>query len=153
MWIDETNFNLFIRRKAGWSKVGQRAAVTLPASRGPNIHLIGAITANGVVKMESRRGSFKWQDVNQWVRGLLVQWTANGFRLEDLVVVADNAPNHSRLSHVFEGTAAVLLKLGPYSPMLNPIENIWSIVKAHIKSAIENPCVEGQDIQEQRLVY
>lgn len=153
IWLDETNFNLFIRRKCGWSKAGQRAVVSLPTSRGPNIHLIGAVTSHGVVKMETRRGSFNWQRVNEWVQSLLEEWVSNGFRLEDLVVVADNAPSHSRLSLVFEQSAAVLLKLGPYSPMLNPIESIWSKIKSHVKSAVQIPQVEGPGLQEQRLVY
>ena len=74
--------------------------------------------------MEIRRGSFKWTDVNNWAQSLLNQWVANGFRLQDLVVVTDKAPSHSRLESVFKGSEAVLLRLGPYSPKLNPIESI-----------------------------
>ena len=43
IWMDETNFNLFIRRKTGRSRVGTLAVVMLPAARGPNVHLIGAM--------------------------------------------------------------------------------------------------------------
>jgi hypothetical protein len=67
--------------------------------------------------------------------------------------VADNAPCHSRLAAVFENSDAVLLKLAPYSPMLNPVEQIWSKVKMHVKAHIEVPIVVGRALKEQRLQY
>ena len=59
IWMDETNFNLFCRRNRGRAKSGQRAIQVLPASRGPNVHLIGAISAAGVVVMTRQRGNSK----------------------------------------------------------------------------------------------
>jgi hypothetical protein len=81
VWLDETNFNLFVRMKSGRSKLGTRAVASLPAARGPNVHMIGAITANTIVKMETRRGSFTWQSANDWVSNLLLTWVATGFIL------------------------------------------------------------------------
>ena len=43
VYVDETNFNLFISRSQGRSMAGSRVNVIRPASRGRNIHLIGAI--------------------------------------------------------------------------------------------------------------
>ena len=144
---------MFCRRTRGRSRVGTRAVQLLPAARGPNIHLIGAISSAGVVAMEHRRGSFKAEVANVWVEGLLQRWVEMGNPLEDLVVVCDNAPCHSRLENVVEGTPATLLRLGPYSPMLNPIETIWSIVKAYAKSKIRVPTVAGPGLSEQRILY
>ncbi len=51
-------------------------------------------------------------------------------------MVIDNAPCHSNIEEVFkmdEHKDNYLLRWDPYSPMLNPIENIWSIVKANVK--------------------
>jgi len=78
VWIDETNFNLFIRRNFGRSRQGTRAVVTLPAARGPNIHVIGAISATGPVKFETRRGSFTWQAANEWIGRLVSDWISEG---------------------------------------------------------------------------
>lgn len=55
---------------------------------------------------------------------------------EELVVVCDNAPVHTALERVFEEeefAGARLLRLAPYSAPLNPIEMVWSAVKAVIK--------------------
>ncbi|XP_017476346.1 PREDICTED: uncharacterized protein LOC108366439 [Rhagoletis zephyria] len=74
------------------TRSGIRAVLTLPPSRGPNVHLIGAISISGVLSMETRRGSFKKESAAEWVRGLFEKWTSMGYILSDLVLVCDNAP-------------------------------------------------------------
>lgn len=69
VWLDEANFNLFCQRKFGWSRVGFRSVQRLPTSRGPNVHLIGAIGTSGVVQMDRRRGSFKADIANEYFPG------------------------------------------------------------------------------------
>ncbi|DAZ98445.1 TPA: hypothetical protein N0F65_001146 [Lagenidium giganteum] len=51
-------------------------------------------------------------------------------------LIIDNAPCHSRLGVVVanpEFSMVTLLRLAPYSCMLNPIENVFSAFKAHAK--------------------
>lgn len=153
VFIDETNFNLFCRKKQGWSRVGSRAVIVTPSSRGPNVHLIGAIGNNGIIKMDKRRGSFKSADANEWISSVLTQWEAMGNQLSELVVVCDNAPCHSKFEEIFLHSPATLLRLGPYSPQLNPIENIWSKIKSFVKSQMEVPNVNPPNMGEQRLQY
>ena len=72
IWIDETNFNLYLKKNQGWSKVGIRASVVIPANIGANLHIIGAISGTRLVNNDStRRGSFKRNDYMQWFRDLL----------------------------------------------------------------------------------
>lgn len=124
-----------------------------PFLAGPNVHLIGAITTSGVVVITKRRGSFTTIAAREWMEEVLSTWVDRGNSLEDLVVVCDNAPCHSSLTSLFENSPADLLRLGPYSPMLNPIENIWAKIKSHVKSAIGIPTVEGPGVGEQRITY
>nr|CAI5841804.1 unnamed protein product [Callosobruchus analis] len=153
VWIDETNFNLFCRRTRGRSRVGVRAVQHLPAARGPNVHLIGTISPAGVVTMERRRGSFSSDSANIWITNLLQRWQDMGNEVGDLVIVCDNAPCHARFEGVINNTEATLLRLGPYSPMLNPLENIWSKIKTYVKTHLRVPQVRGIGIVEQRLLY
>ena len=44
-----------------------------------------------------------------------------------------------------EFSAHKILRLGPYSPMLNPIEYIWSVVKANVKSKLAESMSEILD--------
>ncbi|RHY19362.1 hypothetical protein DYB32_010235 [Aphanomyces invadans] len=51
-----------------------------------------------------------------------------------IVIVWDNAPAHSQTeTRAIPHDDMVLLRLGPYSPMLNPIESCFSVLKAAIK--------------------
>lgn len=153
VWVDETNFNLFCRRTKGRARAGSRAVQKLPAARGPNIHLIGAISAAGVISMSRRRGSYTAIFANEWLQSLLQRWQDLGNECRDLVVVCDNAPCHSRFETVMNETEASLLRLGPYSPMLNPIESIWSKIKSFAKSHIRLPNVMPPNVMEQRINY
>ena len=56
IYMDETNVNLFLRRKHGRNKKGTRCSVKSPTSRGKNIHIIGAISQTGLLYWERRRG-------------------------------------------------------------------------------------------------
>ena len=73
VWIDETNYNLYLRRKEGRSKIGCRSAVILPASKGANLHCIGAMTSSQLVLFTTRRSSFKGQEFKELIRELIEQ--------------------------------------------------------------------------------
>lgn len=134
-YVDETNYNLWCARKVGRSKRGDRAAKLVTASKGGNMHIIACISSTGLQFWERRFGSFKIPECKAFLRRLLdnIRLTHH---LSDVVIVLDNAPCHARSEEVFaedEYLGATLLRLGPYSPMLNPIENVFSAVKADIK--------------------
>jgi transposase len=52
------------------------------------------------------------------------------------VVILDNLQPHKAagVRETIEATGARLLYLPPYSPDFNPIENMWSKVKAHLRA-------------------
>lgn len=153
-YVDETNFNLFCKYTKGYSKKGTRAKLILPPSKGPNVHLIGAISEEGVIKMDRRRGAYKMMDAHNWFRALLNQIRGGG-DFGEMVFVVDNAPCHSRLEEVMAEIieAPTLLRLGPYSPMLNAIENIWSKIKTHVKETNTRTIFQRTAIGKERLVY
>ena len=156
IFIDETNFNLFCKRTKGWARVGDRASVVLPNSREPNLHLIAGITNTGLINAKTKRGSFKWTDANNWLREILEHYRNQGHDMQNVVVVCDNAPCHSKLEDVMQEEPFVgvnLLRLAPYSCMLNPIEGIWSKIKSKVKSDLGIPATTISNIPlgEQRL--
>ena len=54
-------------------------------------------------------------------------------------MVVDNAPCHSNIEEVFreeEFLGCEVLRLGPYNPMFNPIEQVWSLIKAYVKQEL-----------------
>ena len=132
IYTDETNINLFCTRHFGRATRGQRVRVPMASSKGRNLHIIGAISANGLVKFTIKRGSFNAELYKEWMRELLRELSDNNDE-RSYVVVCDNAPCHTHLEEVFHHQDFQLVRLGPYSPALNPIEIIWSVLKSRIK--------------------
>jgi transposase len=134
MYVDESNVNLFLRRSHGRAAIGCRAVVKLPTSKGANIHMIGAITQTGFISFKRKRGSYKMENCNAWLREILQDISVQGVPLNNIVIVIDNAPCHSRAEQVVDQFPGVsILRLAPYSPMLNPIEMAWGVMKSYLK--------------------
>nr|XP_022911119.1 uncharacterized protein LOC111422125 [Onthophagus taurus] len=121
IWIDECNFNLYCRRNEGRSKIGHRAHVVVPASKGNNLHCIGAMCSTQIVSFEHKRGSYKGAECKVWFRGLIATCRNLGFLHPSFII--DNAPVHSNLESVLQPQEDVqIIRLAPYSYLLNPIE-------------------------------
>ena len=77
-----------------------------------------------------------------------------GIEVGEVVLVCDSAPCHSTVEELkedFPGLTAQ--RLAPYSPMLNPVENIWCKMKGHVKRHMRVPTVARPGVGEQRLQY
>ena len=138
---DETNFNVFCKRSNGRSKKGTRVHVKQPTTKGPNLHCIGAISPNFMLMLKTRRGSLKADDFFDFLSTIVDKCIERNIR--KALILIDNAPAHSKAekqlaeklqnvnSAAFESIE--LLRLSPYSPALNPIENYWSKFKGKLK--------------------
>lgn len=141
IYIDETNVNLFLRRSQARARKGFRPAVKCAPSRGRNIHILGGISQHGLVYWERRRGNYRKEDCNEWLRRMLRAITEP---FHNIVVVCDNAPVHVDLERVAaeeEFLGVEIVRLGPYSAPLNPIEECWSTMKAAMKRDLSNTFV------------
>lgn len=159
IYVDECNVNLFLRRSTGRARKGTRCSMKIPTSRGKNVHVIGAISQRGLVHLEKRRGSYTKEESREWARQML---RAVHEPYENVLVVCDNAPCHAGLEDVFqeeEFRGAQLLRMAPYSAPLNPIEEVWSVIKADMKRRLASsmpillraPVPEGLTQTEHRL--
>ena len=153
IWMGETNVNLFCQHSQGRSPKGKRTVAVRPASKGKNIHIIGAISTVQVVHMMHIHGAFNANAAKAWVQDMLSNLPA-GLTMDNMVLVCDNAPCHSKLEELMEeNNGFIVCKLGPYSPQLDPLENIWSKMKAAVKSNMRVPGVNPPAVGEQRLQY
>jgi len=99
------------------------------------------------------RGAFRRNTCNLWIAEVLEKLEATWKRIEDVVIVCDYAPRHARLENALHNTGAKLLRLAPYSPPLNPIESVWSVLKSFVRRNLRIPQVVGFRVGEQRLQY
>jgi len=63
--------------------------------------------------------------------------------LSPLTIVIDNARVHSNIENIIQHQDVKILRLAPYSYLLNPIEKVWSIFKAEVKKLL---IIEKQEI-------
>ncbi len=78
------------------------------------------------------------KDIMHQYLGLISKSTASG---RHAVVVMDGAGWHtSELSEAFDNV--VMIKLPPYSPELNPIEQVWSWMRQH---KLANRCFKNYE--------
>jgi transposase len=156
--MDETNYNIHISRAEGRSQKGTRCTTVAAGLRGSNIHSIGCISRNGLVFYETKRGSFRGDQACEWMRQCLRVCER---KFEGHVIMEiDNASCHSQLESVFRETefqGNVPLRLPPYGPMFNPMQNVWSVAKSVIKRQLAARTVEilrtpsNLSIRENRL--
>ena len=90
------------------------------------------MTFESIILFSTRRGAFRAEDCLDWFRNLVR--TCNNKGIEHPTFIIDNAPAHCRLESIAEEFPHVkLLRLAPYSNLLNPIELMWSAFKSHLK--------------------
>ena len=132
IWVDETNFNMYCKRAQGRSRIGCRASIVVPACKGANLHCIGAMSSTELVHFSTKRGALKSCDFNEWIQQLIAKCEEKHIRNPTFVI--DNAPAHSKVETVLESHENVeILRLAPYSYLLNPIELLWSSFKSNVK--------------------
>ena len=136
IYIDEVGMNVSMRATMGRSAVGKPAVVVVPQLRSRNISIVCAMTRHGIVHYVAKttaieRGSFK--DFILQLKGKLEE-----VGIFEPVLVMDNVAFH-KCNEVKECITqhinARLLYLPPYSPFLNPIENMFSKWKNIVRRA------------------
>ena len=95
-----------------------------------NVPIGGNVSGLGSVRHRTMNGTI----FVEYVRQSLVP----SLRPGDIVIV-DNLPAHKRdeVSQIIEAAGAGLIYLPPYSPDLNPIEQSFAKLKAHLRKAKE----------------
>ncbi|EGZ22552.1 hypothetical protein PHYSODRAFT_314137 [Phytophthora sojae] len=137
LYFDETIFNLFCSRTCGWSRRGSRAVVVRPGLKGGNLSVIACISAQGLEGAEFRWGTNNADAIDSFVMTLLDKLMDKGVSMFDVAVVCDNASIHTNVEEITrraEYAEVEFINLSPYSPMLNPIENVFSVFKSGVRA-------------------
>ena len=127
IYIDESGFNLWTRRNYGRARLGERVNRIVGGQRGRNVTVIAAISdLVGVVYHEVHTVAV--------TKEIFVHFIASLSAIlgeESAILLMDNAPVHSSIQERFPNLSVKFLP--PYSPFLNPIKNVFSVLKAYIK--------------------
>jgi len=113
------------------SAKGERLIYKRPSNRGSNISLVGAIRLEEQPVLYPFDGSADGEKFVFFLKEKLLPTLKDGD-----VVIMDNCRIHyvKEVTEVLKFVGARPLFLPPYSPELNPIEEVWSLVKNVFKS-------------------
>ena len=111
--------------------MGERAVRQIAGCRGSNLNLLMTVSPEaGMQYFEIHIGTVNREKLCNFLENL---GTVLGEEF-DISIVMDNVPIHNGVKMDAENHQ--IAKLPPYNPMLNPIENAFSCVKAAVKQLL-----------------
>lgn len=134
IFLDESGAKTNMTRRYGRSLIGQRCLDAVPQGHWKTTTMISAIRSAQVI----RQASIVFDGPTNAVtfRGYVEQCLVPALQPGDIVVM-DNLSSHKAagIREAIEAAGADLWYLPPYSPDMNPIEKLWSKVKAWLRRA------------------
>jgi transposase len=130
IFIDESALWEGMERPVARSPKGRKAFCLRAAYKGQKHTLIGAISIKGLVCIKTIKGSMKGKDFEAFIQDDLCPHLSS-----EHVVVMDNLNSHKsiQVQQLITATGAKPLYLPRYSPDFNPIEMLWSVLKAFVR--------------------
>jgi transposase len=144
LFIDESGAKTNMTRLYGRAPRGRRVNDYVPNGRWETTTMIAAVGRNGPQAAWVLDGPMDGEAILVWAEQVL----APTLEPSDIVVM-DNLSVHKNgeARSVIEATGATIWDLPPYSPDLNPIEKMWSKIKALLRKAkAREPETLGQAI-------
>ena len=119
-------------RLRGWAPTGQRCRAAIPHGHWKTVTFVGGLTLAGFIAPMLLDEPMDGEVFQAWCEQML----APALRPGDIVIM-DNLAAHkvAGVRQAIEACGATLLYLPPYSPDLNPIENAFAKLKAHVRKA------------------
>lgn len=146
LYIDESGFSLSLRRFFGRSPVGKRANLKVRAIRSQNLSLIATVSKEKVWSTKVHEGSVNQHVFSEYLIQLFVDLQMSG--ISKALLIMDNVRFHKTeyIMDLVAETSHSILFLPPYSPFLNPIEelfNQWKIMVRNKKPTTKNELIEA----------
>jgi transposase len=128
-----------LARRYGGSPRGERLRVAIPHGHWKTTTFVAGLRLDGVVAPLVFEGPINAQVSESWIEQFLVPTARPGD-----VVIMDNLSSHKgpRVRALIEAAGATLSYLPPYSPDFNPIEMMFSKLKALLRKAAERTIEE-----------
>lgn len=132
VFIDETGASTKMVRQYGRCKKGQRLRCTVPFGHWKTTTFTAALRHNGITAPFVLDGPMNGAAFRAYVEQFLVPTL-----VKDDWVIMDNLPAHkvAGIRETIEAVGAHLVYLPPYSPDLNPIEQVFSKLKTLLRKA------------------
>jgi transposase len=132
VFLDETGASTNMTRTRGRSPKGERCIASVPHGHWKTTTFIAGLRVNDITAPLVLDGPMNGEAFLAYVQQFLCPTLQPGD-----IVIADNLPAHkvAGVREAIEATGATLRYLPPYSPDLNPIEKLFSKLKALLRKA------------------
>jgi transposase len=132
VFLDEVGFCVVSRPSRGRSRIGQSSYVVVSASRSRNISVIAAMNKYGMIYHKINERSVNGEDFKVFLKEIKIKCVEA--EILNPIFIMDNARIH-HYRGLFEDPEIAqynIRYLPPYSPFLNPIENVFSVCKNNV---------------------
>jgi transposase len=131
-FVDESGVNLAMTRRYGRATPGQRVVDSVPDNYGTNQTMLAAVSLDGLDAPWVVDGAINGAIFHCWVSAVRCPTLQPGD-----IVLWDNLSAHkvAGVEELLAARGARLLRLSPYSPDFNPIEQCWSKIKTCLRRA------------------
>ena len=130
VFLDETAVKTNLTRLRGWSQRGTRLSMDAPFGSWGTQTLIAGLTCDTLIAPWVIKGAMDGPAFAAYVGEVLIPEIAPG-----TAVILDNLATHrnQEAAQALRDHGCWFLYLPPYSPDLNPIEQAFSKLKAHLR--------------------
>jgi transposase len=130
VFLDETGASTNMTRRYGRAPVGERCVACVPHGHWKTTTFIAGLRVDALTAPMVLDGPMDGEALLVYVREFLCPTLRPGD-----MVIADHLPSHkvAGVREAIEAVGATLCFLPPYSPDLNPIEKLFSKLKALLK--------------------
>jgi transposase len=132
VFLDETWTTTNMTRRYGRARCGERLVAGTPHGHWKTTTLLAALRADGIAAPCAIDGAVNGAIFRAWIEQVLAPTLQPGD-----IVVMDNLGSHkvAGVREAIEAAGATLRYLPPYSPDLNPIEQLFAKLKALLRKA------------------
>ena len=130
VFLDESGCNTDMTRRYAYSLGGSRAVDSTPLSKPKNTTILSSIQLDGTLHYTTFSGGTTVEHFKHYLKDILLPHLNC-----DSVLVMDNMKSHhaKAVKDLLDSSGVRYIYLPPYSPDLNPIEKLWSKVKALLR--------------------
>ena len=130
VFLDESGCNTDMTRRYAYSLGGSRAVDSAPLSKPKNTTILSSIQLDGTLRYTTFSGGTTVEKFKRYLENDLLPYLNR-----NSVLVMDNMKSHhaKAVKDLLDSSGIRYIYLPPYSPDLNPIEKLWSKVKALLR--------------------
>ena len=149
VFLDECGVNTDMTRHYARAKSNERATDSTPVNTPCSTTILSSVRLNSQTVYTVYRGGTTAEQFAEYLKNILLPTLS-----KDDIIIMDNMRSHHAKSvkEVLNASGIQCLYLPPYSPDFNPIEKMWSKIKAYLRK-VKIRAADGLPDAIQRAFY